>query len=97
MANIVLNIVLMVLIACGQASMTLADNATECRPASVVGFSSRKSCTMEKMRSTKLRVAYLDKQYVTQNFPAIEKAKALGIPYVFGRTCDRADTAIPEW
>ncbi len=88
-------IVFIVLIACGQAA--IADNATDCKPTSVVGFAARKSCTTEKMRSNKLRVAYLDKQYVTQNFPAIEKAKARGIQYTFGRTCDRADTAMPEW
>lgn len=73
------------------------SNGTECKPVSVVGYSSSQSCTLLKMQTNPLRVVFLDKLYVTQNFPAIAKAKQLGIQYIAGQTCERAATAMPEW
>jgi hypothetical protein len=43
------------------------------------------------------RVAYLDKQYITQNQAAVAKVSALGGKYAFGKTCDNISTAVPEW
>jgi hypothetical protein len=68
-----------------------------CVPEEIGGFASPNGCTRLKMRSNRLRVAYLDKQFVTQNNPAIEKAKSLGRQYSFGQTCEQAATALPEW
>jgi len=49
------------------------------------------------MQDKRVRVVYLDKQYVTSNAPAVQKAKLQGIEYVSGKTCDQVATAMPEW
>ncbi len=61
------------------------------------GYASPTGCILQAMRATPLRVVYLDKQYVTQNQAAIEKAKSLGRSYAFASTCEKAATALPEW
>jgi hypothetical protein len=68
-----------------------------CDTANIGGYASPNGCTLQAMRATPLRVVYLDKQYVTQNQAAIEKAKSLGRSYVFASSCEKAATALPEW
>eukprot|EP00291_Cryptomonas_curvata_P019850 CAMPEP_0172158522 /NCGR_PEP_ID=MMETSP1050-20130122/4420_1 /TAXON_ID=233186 /ORGANISM="Cryptomonas curvata, Strain CCAP979/52" /LENGTH=503 /DNA_ID=CAMNT_0012827925 /DNA_START=62 /DNA_END=1573 /DNA_ORIENTATION=+ len=68
-------------------------NSSECVPASVGGYASPSGCILQQIRSTPLRVVYLDKQYVTQNLAANAK---VGDSYIFGRTCENANTAVPE-
>ena len=68
-----------------------------CETAADGGFASPNGCILQAMRATSLRVVYLDKQYVTQNQAAIEKAKSLGRSYAFASTCEKAATALPEW
>jgi hypothetical protein len=64
---------------------------------SVGGVASMNECDLRANQSKPLRVAYLDKQYVTQNQVVISKMKALNTPYVFASTCEKEATAIPEW
>ena len=45
------------------------------------------------MQASKLRVVYLDKQFVTQNQAAIAKVAK----YAFAKTCETPATAVPEW
>jgi hypothetical protein len=68
-----------------------------CESEAVGGFASPNGCIKLKMRSNRLRVAFLDVEYVTQNNPAIEKAKMLGLQYSFGQTCEQESTALSEW
>ena len=72
-------------------------SAKSCEPESSVGLSTAQGCTRSKMRSVPLRVAFLDKQYVTQNQAAINKIASLNMQYSFGKSCDSALTAVPEW
>ena len=74
-----------------------SSNYTFCDPFAVGGYASPRSCILSKMQSMPFRVAFLDKQYVTQNQPAVDKVTSMGLQYTFGQTCDRASTAIPEW
>ena len=60
------------------------------------GYSSPNGCRLKQIRSSPLRVVYLDTQYVTQNNAAIAKMKSLNQDYVFGETCDSPDS-IAEW
>ncbi len=55
------------------------------------------ACAIRKIKTTKIRIVYLDKQYNTQNQPAMDAATSRGMPYAFGQTCDSSSTAIPEW
>jgi hypothetical protein len=69
-----------------------------CEKEEISGYSSQGGCSLKAMKSTKLRVVYLEKQYVTQNNAAIKQTNILtNNSYVFGRTCETAETAIPEW
>ena len=54
-------------------------------------------CLSARVRSSPLRVVYLDKQYTTQNHAAIAKVESLGLNYTFGKTCELQSTAVPEW
>ena len=63
----------------------------------LVGGFSINECGLRAIQSKPLRVAYLDKQYVTQNQVVISKMKALNTPYIFASTCEKEATAIPEW
>ncbi len=63
----------------------------------LLGGFSINECGLRAIQSKPLRVAYLDKQYVTQNQVVISKMKALNKPYIFANTCEREATAIPEW
>ena len=69
-------------------------NSSECVPASIGGYASPSGCILQQIKSTPLRVAFLDKQYVTQNQAANAK---VGDAYIFGKTCENAKTAVPEW
>jgi hypothetical protein len=69
-----------------------------CDKEEISGFSTVEGCRWKEMKATKLRVVYLDKQYVTQNNAAIQQTHALyNDSYIFGRTCESAATAIPAW
>jgi hypothetical protein len=69
-----------------------------CAKEEISGFSSPEGCRLKEMKASKLRVVYLDKQYVTQNNAAIQHAdSSSNKSYVFGHTCETAATAIPEW
>ena len=71
-------------------------SAAECAVEEDEGYSSRNGCRLKQIRSSPLRVVYLDKQYVTQNNKAIEKMKSLNKNYAYGKTCESPDS-IPEW
>ena len=71
--------------------------AASCEVELDVGFGSSDSCFRSQLKKSPIRIAYLDKQYVTQNQAAIDKIKSMGLEYNFGRTCESAATAIPEW
>ena len=60
--------------------------------AQVLAGGKTNACILETLASNPLRVVFLDKQYVTSNLPARNKAAALGIPY----SCDNKN-ALPEW
>ncbi len=77
-----------------QGALCDGENSSECVPASVGGYASPSGCILQQMKSAPLRVVYLDKQYVTQNQVANAK---VGDSYIFGRTCENAKTAVPEW
>jgi hypothetical protein len=68
-----------------------------CVPGNVGGYAAKNDCDLEGIQTNPLRVAYLDKQYVTQNQVVISKMKAMNKPYVFASTCEKDATAIPEW
>ena len=70
---------------------------SSCVAANVSGYGSQNNCILQEIQATPLRVAFLDKQYVTQNQAAIDSATARGITYAFGKTCENAKTAVPEW
>ena len=57
----------------------------------------RSECSRRSVKSSPLRVVYLDKQYVTQNQVVISKMKELNQTYLFASTCQKQATAIPEW
>ena len=69
----------------------------DCQSEVVAGFGTPGSCVRQQMKNTPVRIAYLDKQYVTQNQVAIDKVKSSGKNYTFGRTCESPATAVPEW
>ncbi len=88
------NITIFFLVSFLQRALCDGENSSECVPASVGGYASPSGCILQQIKSTPLRVVYLDKQYVTQNQAANAK---VGDSYVFGRTCENAKTAVPEW
>ncbi len=71
-------------------------SAADCVQEEDEGYSSQNGCRLKQIRSSPLRVVYLDKQYVTQNNKAIEKMKSLNKEYAYGKTCESLDS-IPEW
>ncbi len=60
------------------------------------GYSSPNGCRLKQIKSSPLRVVYLDKQYVTQNDAAIAKMKSLNKEYFYAKTCESRDS-ISEW
>ncbi len=69
-----------------------------CEKEEISGFSTPNGCRLKEMKALKLRIIYLDKQYVTQNNAAIKKTElSSNGSYAYGRTCETAATAIPEW
>ena len=60
------------------------------------GYSSPNGCRLKQIKSSPLRVVYLDKQYVTQNDAAIAKMKSLNKDYFYAKTCESRDS-ISEW
>ena len=68
-----------------------------CLPPAIIGYASEKNCVLLNMRTSPLKVAFLDKEYVTQNQAAVNKISSLGMQYEFGKTCDQESTAVPEW
>ena len=68
-----------------------------CIPPAVIGYASEKNCVLLKLRTLPLKVAFVDKEFVTQNQAAVDKVTSLGMHYAFGKTCDQESTAVPEW
>jgi hypothetical protein len=81
----------------GMTALLFAAGIEGCVPGNLGGYASMQNCDLQDIQSRPLKVAYLDKQYVTQNQVVIAKMKALNKPYVFANTCERDATAIPEW
>jgi hypothetical protein len=82
----------------GCLHIVVGDNVSaSCQQESIVGYDSPNGCVRAKMKSSPLRVAYLDSQYVTQNQAAIARTKALGMNYIFDYSCESSATAVPEW
>ncbi len=76
---------------------TSSSSDSDCLLQELAGFASPRGCIVKKLRSSPLRVIYLDVQYIVQNDVAIAKMQSLGKQYAFWDTCDSAATAIPEW
>jgi hypothetical protein len=76
-----------------------ASNSSDpdCLLQEFAGFASPRGCILKKLRSSPLRVIFLDVQYIVQNDIAIAKMNAMGKDYSFWDTCDTASTAMPEW
>ena len=68
------------------SSLVICDSSSGFAP-------SQKSCVLQSIVKNKLRVAFLDYPFTTQNNPAIQKAAQLGIAY----SCDDSTLAVPEW
>jgi hypothetical protein len=81
----------------GMTAVLFAAGNEGCVPGTTGGYASMQNCDLQNIQSRPLKVAYLDKQYVTQNQVVIAKMKALNQPYVFASTCEKDATAIPEW
>ena len=54
-------------------------------------------CTIRTIKASKIRIAYLDSEYNTQNQAAMKKISSLGSQYTFGQSCSSVDTAPSEW
>ena len=50
-------------------------------------------CKTEQIRKHKLRIMYMDAQYMTENMPAQKKAADLNVAY----TCADPVNSLPEW
>eukprot|EP00292_Cryptomonas_paramecium_P013196 CAMPEP_0113674476 /NCGR_PEP_ID=MMETSP0038_2-20120614/7436_1 /TAXON_ID=2898 /ORGANISM="Cryptomonas paramecium" /LENGTH=221 /DNA_ID=CAMNT_0000591053 /DNA_START=64 /DNA_END=726 /DNA_ORIENTATION=- /assembly_acc=CAM_ASM_000170 len=74
----------------------VAGDNFSCALQSDVGYADPNVCDLVKLQHRPFRVAFIDKQYVTQNSAAVAKAKSLGLSYIYGRTCENVATALPE-
>jgi hypothetical protein len=79
------------------SALLVQSESDSCVPGNTGGYGSMNECSLRGIQSKPLRVAYLDKQYVTQNQVVISKMNELNKPYVFASTCEKDATAIPEW
>jgi hypothetical protein len=89
---LLLSLVFLVNVASGDAVVSDDD----CVQEDEAGYSSLNGCRLKQIRSSPLRVVYLDKQYVTQNDAAIAKITSQNKAYNYAKTCESSDS-IPEW
>jgi hypothetical protein len=89
-----MHLVVLVIAVCINAVNT---ESRACVPDDLGLYDSPESCKLKEIQSKPLRVVYLDKQYVTQNSVVISKLEQLNQSYKFASTCEKHETAIPEW